>query len=46
MELVQEYFLIYGKASGSYMKYDEDANDCGRLIVANSSTRLTCGHSI
>ena len=39
-------FIVYGKASGSYIQYDEDSNDCGRLNVFNSTIRTTMNRSL
>lgn len=39
-------FFVYGEASGSYMQYDESANNCGRLNVFNSSIRTTMLRSL
>ena len=35
-------FFVYGKLSGSFVEWDQDANDAGRFKVVNASTRLTC----
>ena len=37
--------FVYGKLDGSYLEWDEDANDAGRLKVVNASTRLSCVRS-
>ena len=38
--------FFYGAVSGTYVQWDDDANDYGRLKVVNASTRLTCASSI
>ena len=38
-------FFAYGKLDGSYLEWDEDANDAGRFKVVNASTRLKIGRA-
>jgi len=38
-------FFAYGKLDGSFIEWDEDANDAGRFKVVNASTRLSCSRN-